>query len=250
MTLEVNIGSLRLASPLIGASGLFGFGDEYSGLVDLSRFGAVVTKTITAEPREGNPTPRVVDLGYGMINSIGLENPGIDWFVNEKIDTIEPGCLLIVSVGGGTVDEYRLVSSRLAGKENIAALEINISCPNVSKGGIAFGRDPDSTAAVVKSVRSESDLPLIAKLPPLPACIDEVADAARGAGADALAVSNTLPAMSIDTEAERPRLCAGTGGLSVPPLRPVSLFLVHKLAASVDIPIIGVGGIETGTDAA
>ncbi len=249
MTLEVSVGGLKLSSPLIGASGLFGFGDEYAELLDLSRFGAVVTKTVTARPREGNPPPRVVDLGHGMVNSIGLENPGIDWFVNEKVGNIDLPCSLIVSVGGDTVDDYKTVSSKLARKDNIAALEVNISCPNVRKGGISFGRDPQSTGAVVKAVRSETDLPVIAKLPPLVSCIGEVADAACQAGADALAISNTLPAVSIDIEEGRPRLGAATGGLSGPPLKPLSLFLVYKLAASVGVPIIGIGGIETGADA-
>jgi dihydroorotate dehydrogenase (NAD+) catalytic subunit len=249
MTLEVNIGRLKLASPLIGASGLFGFGDEYADLIDLSRFGAVVTKTVTARPREGNSPPRVVDLGHGVINSIGLENPGIDWFVNEKVGSIGLPCPLIVSVGGDVVDDYRTVSSKLARKDNIAALEVNISCPNVERGGISFGRDPQSTAAVVRAVRSETDLPVIAKLPPLVACIDEVADAACKAGAEALAVSNTLPAVSIDVESERPRLGAATGGLSGPPLKPLALYLVYRLSASVGVPIIGIGGIETGADA-
>ena len=249
MSLEVRVGNLKLASPMIGASGLFGFGDEYADVIDLSLFGAVVTKTITARPREGNPPPRVVDLGHGVINSIGLENPGIDWFVNERLDDIDIPCALIVSVGGDTVDDYKSVASRLAGKANIAALEVNISCPNVKKGGISFGRDPESTTAVMKAVRGESDLPLIAKLPPLPARIDEVAVAAAAAGADVLAVSNTLPSISIDIESERPRLGGKTGGLSGPPLKPVSLFLVYKLAASVEVPIIGIGGIETSGDA-
>ncbi len=249
MSLEVRVGNLRLASPMIGASGLFGFGDEYADVVDLSLFGAVITKTITARAREGNPPPRVVDLGHGMINSIGLENPGIDWFVNEKLDGIDIPCELIVSVGGDTVDDYGRVASRLAGKAGIAAVEVNISCPNVARGGISFGRDPDSAAAVMEAVRAETDLPLIAKLPPLPARMDEVAAAAAAAGADALAVSNTLPSISIDIESERPRLGGVTGGLSGPPLKPVALFLIYKLAASAPVPLIGIGGIETSGDA-
>lgn len=249
MSLETCVGNLKLASPMIGASGLFGFGAEYAELIDLSLFGAVITKTITARPREGNPPPRVVDLGHGMINSIGLENPGIDWFVTERLDDIDVPCALIVSVGGDTVDDYRSVASRLAGKSNVAALEVNISCPNVKRGGISFGRDPDSTAAVLKAVRGETGLPLIAKLPPLPGRIEEVAAAAASAGADALAVSNTLPSISIDIQSQRPKLGGKTGGLSGPPLKPVSLFLVYKLAASVEVPIIGIGGIETSGDA-
>ena len=249
MNLEVKIGGLRLSRPLIGASGLFGFGDEYAGLIDLSQFGAVITKTITARPRHGNPPPRVVDLGHGIINSIGLENPGIDWFLNEKAAGLDIDCALIVSVGGDTVDDYAVVASKLASEDNVAPLEINISCPNVDMGGISFGRDPQCTSAVVKAVRSETDLPLIAKLPPLPSCIEEVAQAASEAGADALALSNTLPALSIDIEKGCPRLGADTGGLSGPPLKPVSLFLVYKVTPRVDVPVIGIGGIETGADA-
>jgi dihydroorotate dehydrogenase (NAD+) catalytic subunit len=249
MSLETTVGGLRLKSPMIGASGLWGFGDEYAELIDLSLFGAIVTKTITARPREGNPPPRVFDLGYGVINSIGLENPGIDWFVDERLDDIRIPCDLIVSVGGETVDDYRVVASKLAGRAKVAALEVNISCPNVSKGGIAFGRDPESTAAVLNAVRGEVDLPLIAKLPPLPGSVEEVARAAAGAGADALGISNTLPSISIDVESERPRLGGGSGGLSGPPLKPVALFLVYKLAGALAIPIIGIGGIETSGDA-
>jgi dihydroorotate dehydrogenase (NAD+) catalytic subunit len=249
MSLDVRIAKLKLASPMIGASGLFGFGDEYGDVIDLSLFGAVITKTITARPREGNPPPRVVDLGHGMINSIGLENPGIDWFLKERLAGIDLPCRLIVSIGGDTVDDYRTVAAKLSGAARVAALEVNISCPNVRMGGIAFGRDPESTAAVIESLRSETDLPLIVKLPPLPGCIDEVADAACGAGSDALAVSNTLPSISIDIDTCRPRLGGGTGGLSGPPLKPVALYLVYRLAASLDVPVIGVGGIETSGDA-
>jgi len=249
MSLEVEVGGLKLKNPMVGASGLWGFGDEYAEVIDLSLFGAVITKTITLRPREGNPPPRVVDLGHGMINSIGLENPGIDWFIGEKLDTIDIPCELIVSIGGDSVEDYRVVASRLAGKGGIAALEVNISCPNVSKGGILFGRDPDATSAVIEAVRGEIDIPIIAKLPPLPGCIEDVAGAARGAGADALGVSNTLPSISIDIEAQRPRLGGRTGGLSGPPLKPVALYLVYRLAASADIPIIGIGGIETSSDA-
>lgn len=249
MNLEVSIGRLKLATPMIGASGLFGFGDEYAGFIDLSRFGALITKTITARPRQGNPPPRIVDLGHGLINSIGLENPGIDWFAGECLENLDLPCALIVSVGGDTVEDYKRVTARLAGKANVAGLEVNISCPNVDRGGISFGRDPESTAAVIEAVRGETDLPLIAKLPPLPACINDVAAAAVAAGADALAVSNTLPSISIDIETERPRLGGRTGGLSGPPLKPVALFLVYRLAPLVDVPIIGIGGIETSGDA-
>jgi dihydroorotate dehydrogenase (NAD+) catalytic subunit len=234
---------------MIGASGLFGFGDEYARMLDLSSFGAIVTKTITARPREGNPTPRIVDLGHGVINSIGLENPGIDWFAGECVDNIDIPCELIVSVGGDTVEDYSTVAARLDGRANVAALEVNISCPNVAKGGIAFGRYPDSTAAVLEAVRGETGLPLIAKLPPLPGCINDVAAAAIEAGADALAVSNTLPSISIDIDSQRPRLGGRTGGLSGPPLKPVALCLVYRLAALVDVPIVGIGGIETSGDA-
>ena len=249
MNLGVEVGGIKLKTPMVGASGLWGFGDEYAEVVDLSLFGAVITKTITLRPREGNPPPRVVDLGHGIINSIGLENPGIDWFIDEKLGAVDIPCELIVSIGGDSVEDYGVVASRLAGKGGITALEVNISCPNVSKGGILFGRDPDATAAVIENVRREIDLPLIAKLPPLPGCIEDVAVAARDAGADALGVSNTLPSISIDIENQRPRLGGRTGGLSGPPLKPVALYLVYRLAASAGIPVIGIGGIETSADA-
>lgn len=249
MSLEVEVGGIKLKTPMVGASGLWGFGDEYAEVIDLSLFGAIITKTITLRPREGNPPPRVVDLGHSVINSIGLENPGIDWFIGEKLGAVHVPCKLIVSIGGDSAEDYRMVASRLAGKEDIAALEVNISCPNVSKGGILFGRDPDATAAVIGAVRGEIDLPVIAKLPPLPGCIEDVAGAARDAGADALGVSNTLPSISIDIDGQRPRLGGRMGGLSGPPLKPVALYLVYRLAASAGIPVIGIGGIESPADA-
>jgi dihydroorotate dehydrogenase (NAD+) catalytic subunit len=249
MNLEVQIGEVRLRSPLIGASGLFGYGDEYRGVVDLERFGAVVTKTVTLAPREGNAPPRIYDSASGIINSIGLENVGLDAFVRERLAGLEIPCRLFVSIGGAAEDEYRSLAGLLTDVEGIDAVEVNISCPNVEKGGIAFGRDPESTRRVIAAVRQETELTLLAKLPPLVSGIEEVCQAACEAGADALVIANTYPAIAIDIQREVPVLGGVSGGLSGGAIKPITLLLVWKIARIVDAPIIGVGGIETARDA-
>jgi dihydroorotate dehydrogenase (NAD+) catalytic subunit len=249
MNLEIGIGDLTLRTPMIGASGLFGYGTEYEGLLDYTSFGALVTKTISLEPREGNPAPRIVDVGSGIINSIGLENVGSAAFLEEILPALDLPCRLIVSIGGGTVDEYRKLAGLLGGCDGVDAIEINISCPNVKEGGIAFGRSAGSTGQVVSGVRGETRLPIIAKVPPLVSRIEEVCRAACDGGADALTIANTYPAMAIDIVEAKPVLGGITGGLSGGAIRPMSLFLVWKAAGAVKVPIIGGGGIETASDA-
>ena len=252
MNLGVKTGRLDLASPLIGASGLFGYGTEHQGLLDYASFGAIVTKTITLAPREGNPPPRIVDVGSGIINSIGLENVGADAFMTECLPGLDLPCKVFVSIGGARVEEYAKLASMLdavAGEGEAGAIEVNISCPNVKQGGIAFGQDAGSAREVVSAVRNATRLPLIVKVPPLISGIEKVCRAACDAGADALTVANTYPAMAIDIDRARPVLGALSGGLSGGAIRPVSLFLVWKAARSVDVPVLGGGGIETARDA-
>jgi dihydroorotate dehydrogenase (NAD+) catalytic subunit len=249
VNLEVRIGKTVLASPLIGASGLFGYGDEYEGLLDFTCFGAIATKTVTLKPRQGNPPPRMVDAGVGIINSIGLENVGTSAFLSEVLPAIDLPCQLFVSIGGETREEYREVAGLVGESGRADALEVNISCPNVARGGIAFGSDPESTYRVVEGIRVETALPLIVKLPPLVAGLEDVCRAACDAGADALTVANTYPAMAIDIERARPALGGVTGGLSGRAIKPISLALVWKAAAIANVPVIGAGGIETARDA-
>jgi len=260
MNLGVKTGRVDLASPLVGASGLFGYGTEHEGLIDYASFGAIVTKTITLASREGNPPPRLVDAGSGIINSIGLENVGADAFMREHLPGLELPCKVFVSIGGAKVEEYAALASMLdavgggdaAGPgdaSGISAIEVNISCPNVKQGGIAFGQDADSAREVVSAVRETTRLPLIVKVPPLISGIEKVCLAACDAGADALTVANTYPAMAIDIDRARPVLGALSGGLSGGAIKPVSLLLVWKVARCVAVPVLAGGGIETARDA-
>jgi dihydroorotate dehydrogenase (NAD+) catalytic subunit len=249
LNLGTRIGSLELATPLIGASGLFGYGDEYKGFLDYACMGAIVTKTITVEPRDGNPPPRVVDVGPGLINSIGLENMGLEEFKCNKLPGLDLPCRLIVSIGGATVDEYRVLAAGLDGIDPIAAIEINISCPNVKEGGVAFGSNPDSTRRVIEGVRRETGMTLLAKVPPMVWGLEDVCGAAVEAGVDALTVANTYPAIAIDAAGARPVLGAVTGGLSGRAIKPISLLLVWRAAIAFDVPVIGGGGIEEPEDA-
>jgi dihydroorotate dehydrogenase (NAD+) catalytic subunit len=247
--LETQLGKLGLKTPLIGASGLFGYGMEHAGLVDYAAFGAIATKTLTVAPREGNPPPRMFDLGCGILNSIGLENVGCDAFLKEKLPAIHLPCKLIASIGGDAPDEFRRLANRLSDAAGIDAIEVNVSCPNVVRGGIALGRDPAATREVVAAARRETRLPVIAKLPPLVAGLADVARAACDGGADALTVANTFPGMVIDVEAERPVLGGVSGGYSGRAIRPMSLLLVWTVRGAVEAPIIAAGGIETAQDA-
>jgi dihydroorotate dehydrogenase (NAD+) catalytic subunit len=249
VNLTAGIGSLDLATPLIGASGLFGYGDEYRGLLDYGAMGAIITKTITLEPRAGNPPPRMVDVGSGIINSIGLENIGIEAFLNDKLAGLDVPCRLFVSIGGAKVDEYRRLAGKLDGIDSISAIEVNISCPNVDEGGMAFGSDSESTHRVIKGVKEETGHPVLAKIPPMIWGLEDICGAAVEAGADALTVANTYPAIAIDPEIAGPVLGAVTGGLSGGAIKPISLLLVWRAAGAFKVPIVGVGGIEGPEDA-
>jgi dihydroorotate dehydrogenase (NAD+) catalytic subunit len=250
VNLSVAIGNLHLKNPLIAASGTFGYGVEYEGILDLSRLGGIVSKGLYLEPREGCPTPRIVETPSGLLNAIGLQGVGVRAFVKDVLPRLSRHeTAILVNVCGDTVEEYAEVSRILDGAPGVAALEINISCPNVEKGGMAFGGDPAMTHEVVAAVRKATSLPVIPKLSPNVGDIAVFARAAAAAGADALSCVNTLLGLAIDVEARRPRLAFGTGGLSGPAIRPVAVRMAFEAARAVSIPVIGVGGITSAEDA-
>ncbi len=248
--LSVAIGDLTLKNPVMTASGTFGYGEEYAPFVDLNRLGAVVVKGLSLEPRDGNPPPRIMETPSGVLNAVGLQNIGVRAFVERKLPFLRQyKAAVIVNIFGETIDEYRRVAKILSGVDGIHAIEVNISCPNVKKGGIAFGASPEAAAEVTRQVRSETDLPLIVKLTPNVADIVEIALAVEAAGADAVSLINTLTGMSVDIEQRRPHLANITGGLSGPAIRPVALRMVWQVVRAVKIPVIGIGGIMTAADA-
>ncbi|HHX39419.1 MAG TPA: dihydroorotate dehydrogenase [Armatimonadetes bacterium] len=248
--LSVEIGSLRLRNPVTSASGTFGYGREMADLVDLSRLGALTVKTLQLQPRPGNPTPRICETPAGMINSIGLPGSGIEHFLKEDLPFLRGcGTPVILSVAGSRVEEYVALVERVRGEEGIAAIELNISCPNVKQGGLAFSVDPHATAQVVSACRAATTRPLIAKLTPNVTHIATIARAAADAGADAVAAINTIQAMAIDPRTRRPRIATNVGGLSGPAIRPIAVRMVWEIAQAVSIPIIGMGGITSAADA-
>jgi dihydroorotate dehydrogenase (NAD+) catalytic subunit len=250
VSLAVELASIRLKNPLLAASGTFGYGVEYEGLVELSRLGGVVSKGLYLEPRDGAPVPRIAETPSGLLNAIGLQGIGIHAFVREVLPRMRRhDTALVVNVCGDTVDEYAEVARVCDGAPGIAGLEINISCPNVKQGGMAFGGDPRMTHAVVAAVRAATRLPVIPKLSPNVADITVFARAAEEAGADALSCINTLLGLAIDVEARRPRLGFGTGGLSGPAIRPIAVRMAWQAARAVKIPVIGIGGISCAEDA-
>jgi dihydroorotate dehydrogenase (NAD+) catalytic subunit len=231
-------------------SGCYGSGDEFAPFADLTKIGAVVLKSVTRRPRLGNPTPRLVHTPAGLLNAIGLQNPGIDWYVEHEVPKYaDRPCPLIGSVAGFSIDDYAYVCEQLAKCDPIAAIELNISCPNVGSEGETFACDPTLTARVVRAARATTDKPLIVKLSPNVTDIASIAREAEAAGADALAVINTVRGMSVDVETWRPRLGNVTGGLSGPAIRPIAVLAVYEVARAVSIPIVGQGGIETAADA-
>ncbi|MGQ9604087.1 MAG: dihydroorotate dehydrogenase [bacterium] len=248
MDISIEIGGIKLETPLIGASGLFGYGNEYGEITDLGVFGAITTKTITFDERQGNPPPRIFDLGFGMLNSIGLQNIGVRKFVEEVLPEISIPCRLFVSIGGSEPDEYGRIVEFLEKADGIDAIEVNVSCPNVKEGGIVFGSSSRLTNEVTSLVRRETKKPLFVKLPPLTIGIEDVASSAVDAGADALVIANTYPAMVIDRSTQRPLLGGTSGGLSGPAIRPMTLNLVWKVSRALSIAIIASGGIETSSD--
>jgi len=248
--LRVRLGNLQLRNPVMTASGTFGYAREFSQLVNLHRLGAVVVKGISLEPRPGNPPPRVVETACGMLNAIGLENVGVQGFLDQKMNFLRGmNSRVIVNILGDSVEEYGLLAERLTGVEGIDALEVNISCPNVKKGGVAFGTVPEMAAEVTRAVKDRTDLPVIVKLSPNVTDITLMARAVEDGGADGVSLINTLIGMAIDPRTRRPRLANVIGGLSGPAIKPVALRMVWQVARAVSIPVIGIGGITTADDA-
>jgi len=247
--LRVDLGGLILKNPVMSASGTFGYGQEFAGFVAPAALGAVVTKGISLNPRAGNPPPRIVETPAGMLNAIGLENVGLEAFVENKLPwLLERGALVAANILGETVEEYAALAAGLD-RTGVAMIEVNVSCPNVARGGLIFGADPAATAEVVRAVVRQTRLPVMVKLTPLVTDIVTVARAAVEAGARALSLINTIPAMAVDINTRRPRLRNVTGGLSGPAVKPVALRMVWQVARAVDVPVVGVGGIMTAEDA-
>ena len=248
--LRVKIGTLELQNPVMTASGTFGYAREFVNLVNLHRLGGVVVKGISLFPRQGNPPPRIVETSCGMLNAIGLENVGVDRFIEEKMPYLQGiKTPVIVNILGDSLDEYRHITEKLSQVSGVAAIEVNISCPNVKKGGVAFGSDPDMAAAVTRVVKQNTSLPVIVKLSPNVTDITQIASAVEQAGADAVSLINTLIGMAIDLRTKRPRLANVIGGLSGPAIKPVALRMVYLVSGCVSIPVIGIGGIESAEDA-
>ncbi len=247
--LSVSIGSLQLQNPVLTASGTFGYGLEFRDFGDLRALGGVVVKGTTLKPRAGNRPQRIVETASGMLNSIGLENPGVDYFLAHYLPQLrELGVTTIVNLAGNTIDEYCELAERLQ-QPGVAALELNISCPNVEAGGMAFGTSEEAVHQVVRQVRQYTQLPLIVKLSPNVTDIARIAMVAEEAGADAISLINTLLGMAVDIRTRRPLLGNIVGGLSGPAIKPVALRMVWQVAQAVKVPVIGMGGIMTATDA-
>lgn len=248
--LSVEVAGIKLRNPVMTASGTFGYGKEFADYLDLEKIGAIITKGLSIRPKAGNPTPRIVETPGGMLNAIGLQNVGIDAFIQEKLPFLRTvNTPVIVNLYGNTLEEYGELAEKLDKLPEVAGLEVNISCPNVKQGGIVFGTDPKAAYEVVSLVREATIKPLIVKLSPNVTNVVEMANACVDAGADALSLINTLTGMAIDLQKRRPILANMTGGLSGPAIKPVALRMVWQVAQAVKVPIIGIGGIMTATDA-
>lgn len=248
--LAVEIAGIKLRNPVMPASGTFGYGEEYAPFLDLEKIGAIVTKGLSLKPKAGNPTPRIAETISGMLNAIGLQNVGIDAFIEHKMPFLRTvNTPIIANFFGNTLEEYGEVAKRLNDIPEIAAGELNISCPNVKQGGIVFGTDPKAASEVVALVRKNLQKPLIVKLTPNVTDITVVARAVEEAGADAIACINTLTGMSVDVHTRKPRIANCTGGLSGPAIRPVAVRMVHQVVQTVSVPVIGIGGIVHPMDA-
>lgn len=248
--LSVNIGNLKLKNPVLTASGTFGYGEEYADFVDLNRLGGFIVKGTTLNHREGNPYPRMVETPSGMLNAVGLQNKGVDYFVNEIYPRIKDvDSQVIVNVSGACIEDYVQVCEKLAPLEKIEAVEINISCPNVKQGGMAFGTTCAGAESVTKAIREAYGKTMIVKLSPNVTDITEIARAVEAAGADAVSLTNTFLGMAINVETQRPCLSTITGGLSGACIRPIAVRMVWQVANAVKIPVVGLGGIMNGRDA-
>lgn len=248
--LVTNLCGIHMSSPLLSASGTYGYGREFSRFYELNLLGAVVVKGITLAPRAGNPGRRLVETPAGLINSIGLENPGVEGFIQQELPFLrEQGVPVVVNISGNTPEEYAALAERLEGEPGVSALEVNISCPNVKQGGMAFGATCDMAAQVTKIVRARTRLPIIVKLSPNVTDIASIAQAVESEGADAISLINTLLAMAIDIHTQRPFFNNTFGGLSGPAIKPVALRMVWQTAGAVKVPIIGMGGISSWQDA-
>ncbi len=249
MDMSVDICGVKLKNPVMTASGTFGSGVEFSDFVDLNRLGAVVVKGVAAKPWKGNPAPRIAEVYGGMLNSVGLQNPGVDWFVENDIPFLRRfDTKIIVNVCGHSIEEYTDVVKKLRGRD-IDLLELNISCPNVSEGGMSFGTEPEMAKKVVSEVKKYADKPLIVKLTPNVTDITVIAKAVKEGGADALSLINTLTGMKIDIYRRKPVLHRKIGGMSGPAVKPVALRMVWQVCKAVDLPVIGMGGISNAEDA-
>lgn len=246
----VNIAGIAMKNPVCTASGTFGYGEEFSKFYDISRLGGIMVKGVSAEPWLGNKGVRIAETASGMLNSVGLQNPGVDYFLEHYLPELrKKDIAVIVNVAGHAVEEYAAAVEKLEGHDGIAGLEVNISCPNLKAGGLAYGTDPEMAAEVTREVRKRTKLPVIMKLSPNVTSIAEIAKAVEAAGADGVSLINTLLGMAIDVKTRRPVLGNVVGGLSGPAIKPVALRMVWQVHQAVQIPIIGMGGIVTATDA-
>ncbi len=250
MDLSISIGNWRLKNPVLTASGTFGYGEEFSDYVDLSSLGAIIVKGISLKPRPGNPPPRVVETSCGMLNAIGLENVGLEKFISEKMPVLRDyETDIVVNILGESIEDYRELCVELDQTAGISAIEVNISCPNVKKGGLAFGTDAGMANRLCSEVRKMTDKPLIIKLTPNVTDVSLIARAVEDGGADAVSLINTLLGMAIDVKKRKPRLANVVGGLSGPAIKPVALRMVWQTAKAIKIPVIGIGGISSVDDA-
>ena len=248
--LSIEIGKLKLKNPVLTASGTFGYGEEFADFIDLNRLGGIVVKGTTLHRREGNPYPRMAETPSGMLNAVGLQNKGVDHFIEEIYPRIRHlDTNIIVNVSGSSIDDYVAVCEKLNPLDKVAAVEINISCPNVKQGGMGFGTTCSGAESVTRAVRKAYDGTMIVKLTPNVTDITEIARAAEAAGADALSLTNTFLGMAIDVEKRRPMLSTITGGLSGPCIRPIAVRMVWQVAKAVKVPVVGLGGIMNGRDA-